>query len=244
MTKLTLHEFDAVAFDAEGTLFDTFPLHHAARYKAFADHGFGYISKEEHAKGATYGSSTLDILGGILYAAGAIKDRDYADNPVLRAVVAARDTYFNELVHTHGYNEIPGATDFFKHVARHFKDKTALVTAAPWHTLAAAVTRYGLDAHLTPECTITGDTVTQLGLSPKPAPDSYVLAGTRMNANKLLVFEDTAPGVAAAKQAGATVVAVCSDEPSWQQFTSGDIPHAPDYLVQNYREAGQLIGVY
>jgi len=59
--------------DVEGTLADTLPVHQAARLEAFAQHGYGHITPEQHALGPTYGSSTADITGGVLHAAGEIK---------------------------------------------------------------------------------------------------------------------------------------------------------------------------
>lgn len=43
---------------------------------------------------------------------------------------------------------------------------------------------------------------------PKPAPDAYLLGAQRLGARRILVFEDTLPGVEAARAAGLDVVFV------------------------------------
>lgn len=244
MNTLSLHQFEGVAFDAEGTLFDTFPLHHAARIRAFSEHGFGAITVEQHAQGATFGSTTYDILGGLLHAYGGLKtSTDFEQDPIVQTVVASRNHYFDELVRDFGYEEVEGATDFFKVVAGHFIGKTALVTAAPRANVATGIANYMLGDHLPDELVITQETIAELDLQPKPAPDPYALARTRMNISNMLVFEDTAPGVAAAKQAGATVVAVCADAPSYAQLADPNLPHKADVLLRNYKEARALFAI-
>lgn len=51
MTEFKLTDFDAVAFDLEGTLADTMPTHHSTRLVAFEQHGFGHVTHEQHELG-------------------------------------------------------------------------------------------------------------------------------------------------------------------------------------------------
>jgi beta-phosphoglucomutase-like phosphatase (HAD superfamily) len=53
MIEFKLTDFDAVVFDLEGTLADTIPTHHSTRMRAFEQHGFGNIIREQHELGST-----------------------------------------------------------------------------------------------------------------------------------------------------------------------------------------------
>lgn len=88
MSQLNLRDYDAVAFDVEGTLADTIPVHHEARLEAFKVHGFGHITREQHELGPTYGSYPVDIIGGVLHAAGEIeKNGTFKDDPTVQSVI-------------------------------------------------------------------------------------------------------------------------------------------------------------
>ena len=102
------------------------------------------------------------------------------------------------------------------------------------------LTKYNLSQYFSSDLIITGDTVQVAGLQGKPAPDPYKLAIQRLCTSSLLVFEDTIPGVASAKQAGATVVALGFDPVSAVLLTSGTLEYPPDLVVANYDEALQL----
>ena len=52
-----------------------------------------------------------------------------------------------------------------------------------------------------------------------------------------------APGVASAKAAGATVIALGFEPHSAEAFRKGDLEYVPDYFVQNYDEARELLGM-
>lgn len=243
MNQISLEQFDAVIFDVEGTLVDTIPAHHQARYQAFDQCGYQHITPEQHAAGSTYGSTAADIIGNILYRAGAIDKRGpFNEHPDIQAVLAAKELHFSKLA-AQGFDEMPGATRFFKDIAPQFYGKIALVTASPWVFIEGFVMKHGLDEVLSPERTITEDTIRALGLRSKPAPDGYELAAQRMDAKNMLVFEDTVSGVAAAKAAGATVVALCFEPQNTELFRKGNLEYAPDYLVEDYMQARELLGL-
>ena len=239
--SLRLRNFDAVAFDLEGTLANTIPTHRAARMRAFVEHGYGHISREEHERGPLYGSSTFDIIGGVLHAAGEIADGiPFKDHFAVQQLAATKARLFEELS-LDGFSEMPGAVAFGRDILAHFPGKAALVTTALKGVAAAFLNRYGLLQYFPAHLVITEETVIAKGLENKPAPDPYCLAMRRMRSHKLLVFEDTVPGVASAKRAGATVIALGFDQHNAEQFLSGMLQLPPDAFAPDYRAARELL---
>lgn len=243
MHTLNISNFDAVAFDVEGTLADTIPTHHAARLKAFERHKFGHITREQHELGPTYGSSMPDIIGGILHAAGEIeKDGEFKNHPVVQDVMSSKAQLFEELA-AEGFTEMPGAIDFVRTLAVHFTGRMALVTSSHTRFVVPFLQRYGINDYFSDDLLITEDVVLAEGLNGKPSPDPYLLAKKRLRAGRLLVFEDTVPGVESAKKAGATVVALGFDKHNAALFKSGNIPYPPDAFAANYQAARKLLGM-
>lgn len=204
MKQIRLQDYDAVAFDVEGTLADTIPTHHRARMQAFEQHGYGHIDRAQHALGPTYGSSTADIVGGVLHAAGEIeKEGSFKDHPIVREVMASKMRFFEEYA-AKGFMSMPGAVDFLRTIVGRYDGKTALVTSSRLQFVMPFLERYALERYFIDDLIVSEDTILREGLEGKPAPDSYILAMKRLGARNLLVFEDTMPGVMSAKKAGAT----------------------------------------
>jgi|SRR5689334_20957963 len=84
---------------------------------------------------------------------------------------------------------------------------TAIASTAPARWVVPAAERIGLRAHFT--VIVTGDVVSRR----KPAPDVYLEAARQLGVDpsRTVAIEDSAPGVAAARAAGMTVVAI----PHW-----------------------------
>jgi beta-phosphoglucomutase-like phosphatase (HAD superfamily) len=243
VNKIQLSNFDAVAFDMEGTIADTIPTHHQTRLAAFEQHGFGDISLEEHHKGSRYGSSNHDILGGILHATGKIdNDIPFEDNAIVQDVVASKLLLFRAAA-SQGFKAIPGAIDLIEKIAPRFPGKMAIVTSCEEEFLLPFVARYELQRFFPPEHLIGLETTAQAGLRGKPAGDPYRLAMKRLGAKKLLVFEDTIPGIAAGKRAGATVIAFAHNEEDYHDFQSVGLEYPPDFVVRTPNEAAGLLNL-
>lgn len=238
--QISMSDFDVVAFDVDGTLSNSIPAHHEARLKGFAAEGFGHITREQHELGPTYGSTSADIVGGVLHAAGEIVDDvPFAEHPVVQRVRAARNRFFDEAA-SKGFEEQPGATDFVKLVASHFaKGNIAFVTSSPFRHVSPFMERYGLDAIIPEDLIIDEEVIIVEGLAPKPLPDPYQLAKKRMGATNMLVFEDTLSGIESAKRAGATVVAMGFDRYNRARFEAAAYP--PDAIAMSYDEARALL---
>jgi HAD superfamily hydrolase (TIGR01509 family) len=243
MKKIRLEDFEAIAFDIEGTLADTIPTHHAARLEAFQNHGYGHITREQHELGPTYGSSTADIIGGILRATGEIQqDGPFKHHPAVQEVIASKMQLFEKSA-AKGFDEMPDATHFVRLISAIFMGRMALVTSSPERFVLPFLDRYDIAKYFPKDYIISEDTIIAQGLEGKPAPDPYQLAMGRLGTSNLLVFEDTVSGVASAKAAGATVIALGFEPNNTKLFKSSDLPYPPDALVSNYTEARKLLNL-
>jgi beta-phosphoglucomutase-like phosphatase (HAD superfamily) len=243
MVELKLTDFDGVAFDLEGTLADTIPTHHSTRLQAFEQHGFGNITREQHELGPTYGSSYLDIIGGILLAAGEIDAHiPFQQNKTVLDVVATKGQLFKAAA-AKGFDAMPGAIDFVREMATHFAGRMAIVTSCEEEFISPFLDRYDLSQYFPGEHIIGHESVIAEGLEVKPSGDPYTLGMRRLHAKDLLVFEDTASGVASAKKAGATVIALEFDMQNSKLFKTGRLEYPPDAVVATYDEAAVLLGV-
>lgn len=243
MTEFKITNFDAVAFDLEGTLADTIPTHHRTRIAAFEHHGFGHITREQHELGSVYGSSHTAITGGILHQAGEVVDNEslpFDQNQTVLDVIATKGELFRSAA-ANGFDAMPGAIAFVQAIAAHFVGKMAIVTSAEEEFAFAFVERYALGQYFSPALTIGHESVIAEGLAVKPSGDPYLLAMRRLPSKKLLVFEDTISGVASAKKAGATVIALGFEQENTLLFQKGGLEYPPDAVVYSYEEAAALL---
>jgi len=241
MKKIRLKDYDAVAFDVEGTLADTIPTHHRARKRAFDQHGYGHITPEQHALGPTYGSSTADIIGGVLHAAGEIeKEGLFKEHAVVRDVMTSKMRFFGEYA-AQGFDAMPGAVEFVRAIVALRIGKVALVTSSRLQFVTPFLERYDLNRYFSDDLIISEDTVETEGLEGKPSADPYKLAMQRLHSDRLLVFEDTVPGVMSAKKAGATVIALSFDNESAKLFASNKLDFPPDAVARDYDEAMEML---
>lgn len=243
MAEFQLTDFDAVAFDLEGTLADTIPTHHSTRIQAFEQHGFGHITREQHELGPTYGSSHFDILGGILHAAGEIDSNvPFHQNQTVLDVIATKGGLFKAAA-AKGFDAMPGAINFVRTIAPYFIGKMAIVTSSEEEFIFPFIERYDLGQYFSDERVIGHESVIAEGLQVKPSSDPYTLGMRRLHAKRLLVFEDTTSGVASAKKAGATVIALGFDAQNNHLFRTGQLEYPPDAVVATYDEAALLLGI-
>lgn len=84
----------------------------------------------------------------------------------------------------------------------------AVASSSPTRWLRSSLERFGLDRHFGDRLFSAAEHVAR----GKPNPDIYLHAARELGveAGEVLVLEDTAPGVAAARAAGMTVVGLCA----------------------------------
>ena len=184
-------EFAAAVFDFDGLLVESEPGWSRAEAELLARRGVVYTEADRRATaGRSIDQSVLAYATRLGLAP--------AQLPALRAELAdlARAEYLS------GVESRPGAADLVGALQRHMR--LGLVSNTDRALIDLALPRTPFAASF--DVVVTRDDVER----PKPDPDIYTLACERLRVrpSEVVAFEDSVPGVLAAKAAGLTVVAV------------------------------------
>ena len=210
-TELLPDRFRAVVFDMDGLLLDTELLWHRAETELFAKHG-GEFSWDD--KMVVIGSSfdfTADYFADRL---GYPRERG-----------AALVTEMVELMHAQLREQVagrPGAVELVERLRG--RTRLGLASNSPRDLVDTALATARItDAF---DAVVTSDDVERS----KPAPDIYLAACERLGVPPAdaLALEDSASGIAAAKAAGLTCIAV-------PQFAETDVS-AADRVIDSLED--------
>ena len=183
-----------VVFDCDGLLMDTEPLWTVAETAVFASRGLSYGPQE---KARFIGKSVPATVAMMAEVFGEVGNEAAIQADVLRtfADVTLRQA-----------EPMPGALELVD-LLRH-RVPIGVASNSPRAVLDVTLTRAGLTR--TFGAVVAADEVPV----PKPAPDLYLAACDLLGvpATDCVAFEDTTTGVAAARAAGMTVVAVPSPD--------------------------------
>lgn len=203
--------FRAVVFDMDGLLLDTEILWHRAEVELFRRHGADF---------------TWDDKMVVIGTSFAATSRYFAER--LGRTPAEGDALVEEMLEImHGelqqqVDSRPGAVELVDRLRGH--TRLALASNSPRRLVDTALSSARLtDAF---EAIVTSDDVEH----PKPAPDLYLLACERLGVEPVdaLALEDSPSGIAAAKAAGLTCIAV-------PQFAETDVS-AADRVIDSLEE--------
>ena len=196
----------ALIFDVDGTLSDTEEAHRQAWEAAFQSHKLPWRWPP-----SLY-VELLRVTGGKERLLHYVRTRDLPAEEIERleklvpAVHQTKTERFAELVAKRRVLPRPGIARLVK-AARAARLRLAIAsTTTPANVQALVPAILGAEARSFFEVTVTADQVPRR----KPAPDLYELALARLGLppEDCIVFEDSAPGVRAAKAAGIFTVAV------------------------------------
>ena len=213
----------AIAFDLDGTLSDTEPLHFEAFKEVIRPAGIEIPREEYYSR--LIGLNDHDCFAALLHEHGKDASEESVAKLIARkagvygAIIAARDVLY------------PGAAEFVRRCAERFP---LIVVTGTLHAEAETILQRANLRGLFVDIIAAEDTARG-----KPEPDGFLTALGRLGfilrphpsivAAECLAIEDTAAGVEAAHRAGMRVLALC-------QTTSASALRAADLIRPSIAE--------
>lgn len=219
MSDLHYRNFEAIAFDFDGTLANTVPLHRQARLDAYAqiaeetgDERYALVPEEVQNEAHMHGTTPAEINGWVLKTAGIIAGSNPAGARETRAITE-RKSYVYSVRMAHGAPAVEGAVEYVRDAHARLPGQLGVVTTARRDTeLVPFLRRYDLNSELPARHLVTHSDVIVEEL--KPHPRAYEIIMERLHVSspeRLLVLEDSPKGIEAGKKAGATVLAIATE---------------------------------
>ena len=207
---LSPRDYDTVLFDLDGVLTRTASVHAAAWKRLFdafleqraAEAGKAFVPFDIDVDYRRYvdGKPRYDGVSSFLAARGiALPFGTPADDPEAQTVCALgnrKDRYFTEHLEQHGVEVYEEAIALVQ-TLRAQEIKTAVVSSS--NNCAAVLEAAGISQLF--DARVDGKDITRLGLSGKPAPDAFLEAAQRLQAepSHTVVVEDAIAGVEAGR---------------------------------------------
>ena len=211
-----------VIFDLDGVIVDSHPAHKRAWRSFFASVGIEVADQDLEV--VLEGQKRKDILEHFL---GELSDEEAA------RYGAAKDSLFRE--HIGQVQTVRGFTEFARQVEE-ARIPIAVGSSASRNRTEYMLEQFGLSERF--GAVITGDDVER----GKPDPAIFQLAARELGVEpgNVLVCEDAANGVAAAKAAGMKCLAIAANGRGPILLRAGADKIVPDFSVLNLEEARSL----
>lgn len=204
-----LNASDVIVFDLSGLLVDDEPIQLQATNDALAPYGLA-LSEEEWIE-VCVGHKPSEYLPRM------IQGTSSAD---IARLIEYKDTIYEELIAGRAKDLArPGALSLLRY-ARILEKSTALATSTTRTGATIILGKNGLNIFNSFDIVITGDEVKRA----KPDPEIYNSVRSQLgDALTYLAFEDSPSGVASARGAGMSCIAVPNRFTANQNFTEADL---------------------
>lgn len=204
----------AIIFDLDGTLLDTEPLYTIATQKVLDPYGHQFTPELKRR-----------IMGGDSIVSAQITIDEFNLPLTPQQFLAARESHLLSMFPE--APEIEGAGRYVMQTAAQ-QIPMGLATSSHRHLCDLKISHRHWHQHF--RTIVCGDDAALT--RSKPAPDIFLLCAERMGADpgSVLAFEDSGNGIAAAKAAGMTVVALRSP------FTTDEDLGAADLIIDTYNQ--------
>lgn len=189
----SLHRrFDAVVFDMDGLMFDTEHLFFKVADHFMQDHGGRFT---EEMMSLMIGRRAVDA-GKVFHSHGGLTHK-----PVPEIMTEVKNRFYDRMLTDS--NTMPGLIALLDHL-KACQVPHAVATSSGRHHAESLIGHHGILDRF--EFLLTGEDVKQ----GKPNPEIYLAAAEKLGVSpyRMLVFEDSAAGLHAAKAAGAFAVGV------------------------------------
>ncbi len=188
----------AIIWDLDGVIINSSDQHRRSWQRLAAETGIPFTDEDFWA---TFGRNNAAIIP--LHWGPDLSPEQIA------ALADRKERYFREILRKEGLHALPGALELMQeaHVAGF---RQSLASSTPVENIKVISELLGLHRWL--DAFVSGDTLPR----GKPAPDIFLLAAERLDANpaRCVVIEDAPAGVAAARAAGMHCLAVTTSHPA------------------------------
>lgn len=205
-------------FDMDGVIADNYKWHLAAFVEFGNRHGLN-ITREEF--GQHFGSTNHVIMNSLF-------SKKLSEEEIVE-LADEKETIYRELYRPF-INPVEGLPAFLEYASNH-GIAIALATSAPSENVTFTLEATGLKKYFG---VITDSSMVKHG---KPDPEIYLLTATKLGVkpSECIVFEDSVPGIMAAKNAGMRVIGVATTH------KSSELLMYVNEIILNFEAAAELI---
>jgi len=211
--SVTPKRFDAVLFDLDGVLTDTAGIHARAWKETFDsflrrrgpgdDPALRPFDRDEDYRHHVDGKPRLDGVRDFLASRGITLPEGGPDDPpgadTVAAVGRSKDEMVQRAIESEGVEAYPGTLAWLEQLR---EQGTRMAVVSSSRNCRAVLEAAGIASYF--EVRVDGNSLEDLGLAGKPAPDAFLEAARRLGVDpgRAVVVEDAISGVRAGRDGG------------------------------------------